>query len=155
MKTPEVLLVDHDFPLAGHLAAALAAAGYRVNRVADGATALASAAGQRPALVIGTEHQPGLGHGELRQRLAAHAAAIPALLIDRGDQATPIGHRPPPAEFVVALVLDLVSSHLGGYEEHGTGFPCVAPVTGDRKVLDLPDLPNGVGLLARFATGAW
>ena len=82
---PLVLVVEHDPRMASFLDRALAAAGYRVERVTDGIQALAAFHARAPHIVLLDLGLPGLDGIEVARRLRA-TSSVPIVMISGRDE---------------------------------------------------------------------
>ncbi len=84
-RVVHVLVVDDDEPIAASLRRALQYAGYRVSVAADGPSALAAVAGERPDLVVLDRMLPGMDGVSVCRRLRARDDALPVLMLTARD----------------------------------------------------------------------
>jgi two-component system response regulator MprA len=84
LSLPRVLLVEDDSRFASFLDRALAGAGYRVQRVADGAQALACFEALDPDIVLCDLVLPGIGGLELARQLRAQSD-VPIVMLSGSD----------------------------------------------------------------------
>jgi two-component system, OmpR family, response regulator MprA len=78
---PHILVVDDHPALRDALRIMLEDDGYRVSLAADGRTALALVAGDRPDLVLTDVEMPGMDGLELRRALALAGESVPVMFM--------------------------------------------------------------------------